>query len=242
MLGLVNRSMLQRSSELYRKHGYLFAKDSKGKLLLKLQSPAAIQALRQELEDYLRDYIVWHKPDPYGSGALLKETVYGLLKEEDDREYLVQRQNLEDLAKNAKNYPTLIAKIEERAEGQSIAASLIEQLKKKEKLGLELKDAVQELRFPLGSKNQVKKLRMKYYETGPICFQQVSHYKNEKTKGVQRNDGYAYAELDSNLKLQLIPLHKNEEQGREGGMHRNENSKRFYKEIWSITRPIRIFI
>ena len=70
---------------------------------------------------------------------------------------------------------------------------------------------------------------MKYYEKGPILFSQESHYKNKKTRGVQINEGYAYAELDSNAKLQLVPLHKSKKQDRAGGMCRDENSKRFYK-------------
>ena len=229
VLGLTNRSMLQKASTFYKRHAKLFAKDRKGELLLKTYSSTFIENFKQTLRDYLKNYVVWHKPDPYSSGAILKETVYSTLKGEDDKEYLVERKSLEQLAKGEKDYPTLISKIEERAEGQILAASLIEQLKKKEKLGLDLKDAVQELYFPPGSKNKVKKLKMKYYEKGPILFSREAHYKNEKTGGAQINDGYAYAELDSNAKLQLVPLHKDKKQDRAGGMYRDESSKRFYK-------------
>ena len=235
ILGLCTRSLLQKASTYYHGQGNL-----KGS-----QFASPIENLRQTLLNYLSDFVVWQKPDRYGSGRFLQDTFYAL--KEDNQ--LVVREPVEKLLKS--NYQTTLENIEKRVYDHDIKQNMLAQLKEKQTQNIDLKQAIQEIYYPKTSKNKVKKVKAIYWEKGIVKYNDAVDYKKSYSSGresVHLNDGYACAMINKDNKVELITklqYQKNPEHYQENGLFKgdiifNHKQQRFY-EICSFSKIKGIF-
>lgn len=109
IIGLCSRSMVQLANTHHAKYGTLDvikAYDEKGNRL-KDQDIAGFEIpdiphcakLLQNLQQRLTDYVVWHKPDHFPSGAFFDQTAYNVQKDKDGVDRFIKRAPLSSFLK-----------------------------------------------------------------------------------------------------------------------------------------------
>ena len=232
ILGLCNRSMLNSASGYYHKMGCL-----KG-----WQAQVSFASLRETLLNYLAGFVVWQKPDRYGSGGFFQETLYALK----ENNLLVVREPVTKLLKA--DYEKTLENIEKRIYDNDIKQNMLQQLKEKQAQEIPVKDAIQQIYYPKTSKNLVKRVKAIYYKKYPMTYNSEQDYYNPQTKSVQLSDGYACAVIGEKQKIQLVTkLHykKNPKKYHENGLFKgdivfNTKNQKFY-EICSFNSQKGIF-
>ncbi len=109
VIGLCGRSVVQRANTHHAKYGTLEiikAYDNEGNRL-KAQDIAGFEIpdiphynrIRQVVQQRLTNYVVWHKPDHFPSGAFFDQTAYNVLPDKDGVERFVKRAPLSSFLK-----------------------------------------------------------------------------------------------------------------------------------------------
>jgi CRISPR-associated endonuclease Csn1 len=197
IIGLCDRSMVQRASTHNARHGtlhkYKYIKFENGKEVEVVvkgflgtdgeenkneKSFAPLyNELRKQTQKYLTGYAVWHKPDHFPSGAFFDQTAYGVCKDKEDSEIerLTIRQSLEKILNKEKNADKVIEKLKLVVVGDTIKEELVRQLKERMGKGLSLeeaflgkKDDVNDGLFYRG--NKIKSVKVLYKEKYLMSF------------------------------------------------------------------------
>jgi len=217
VIGLCNRSMVQRASTHNAKHGTLYTiKNRNGeieqKAFLADENIAPVYApLKEQVQAYLTDYVVWHKPDHYPSGKFFDETAYNV-KEKDGEKRFVIRQTLEKVLNKEKNKDKFIKKLEEVIVGEEIKKEVIRQLNERLNRGMSLEEAFignGEKGYLTFRKNRIKKLNVFYKEKYLIKYNEATDKQVDNIKYYQ-NAGYACMDFDKNTGrfIKAIPVWK----------------------------------
>ena len=234
IIGLCDRSMLQRASTHNARYGTLRQIKSKDgnkendiKGFLAEANIAPLYApIKRQVQKYLTGYAVWHKPDHFPSGAFFDQTAYGVCYDKKDKEIkrLTIRQNLEKILNKEKNKDKFIEKLKIVIFGDKVKEEIIKQLEKRLSEGLSLEEAflgkkgdVNDGLFYRG--NRIKSLKVLYKEKYLMSFNPEIDGKillNTPTKDGKprskyyQNAGYACMDFDiqSKERIRTIPIWK----------------------------------
>ncbi len=232
-IGLITRSMLDRASTHTARYGSLYIdkkireENKVEKFLLKSENIAKV--IYPQLQSYMKNYVVWHKPDRFADGQFFEETAYRKIKENSiknndnfQQNHVVKRILLTSLIAKYSSYAKFIEKIEEDCEGYEIKKSIITQLQKHEKNGKELKDALGDLWFPEHTKNLVKKISIVFKNS----FNAKYDIYIEKNKAIYFKNEFAVVEINQDNELLFIP---HWQLTKEKNKILQKNNKAFYK-------------
>ena len=184
-LGLITRSLLSSASKFSKRHGNLRYRDKEKNIEFNSGIPKNIANIREQIEKYLNNYIVWHNPSRYATGSeLFEETIVRLSPKinkqtissrkkskanDEDVRYLLKRKSL--IGKSQNDYKDYSDFFEEKNQKKIwdpvLKASIVKQLNAFKESGLEYKDAVLKLRYPENSKNICKKITIMYGRSWP---------------------------------------------------------------------------
>lgn len=242
VIGLCNLSLVQKASRHHGKYGTLYKiewidengtrnrdKDIPGFTLDNIPQYAV---LRAAVQARLTNYVVWHKPDHFPSGALFKQTAYGVKEDKNKVERFISRAELSSFLKKSNKTLSpkeLLAHLESVLWGEKVKESIIEQLQKRLDSGMNTEEALCGRKLP-NSKgqydpadgifyrgNKVKKVRYMYKEDSLASFKdkidkKVEHkdlLKNTHYKAY-RNGGYACMEFkkDTGERIGAVPYWK----------------------------------
>ena len=234
VIGLCSRSMVKRANEHHGKYGTLDvikAYDEKG-THIKEKDIAGFEIpdiphcakLIQTLQQRLTNYVVWHKPDHFPSGAFFDQTAYNVHEEKDGKEgRFIRKAPLEKFLKSNNKLRTpkeLLAYLSEVLYGDTLKQSILEQLEKRLEQGMNTKDALcgtseDDGMFYRG--NKVKKVRYMYKEKHFVTFANERDIKiiHQDKGGVEhkkfyQNAGFACADFDEKTGklINTIPIWK----------------------------------
>ena len=261
VIGLCNLSLLQRAEKHHRDFGtlhkieyiddngnHIHEKDIAGFMLDNIPQYAKIC---QEVQKRLTNYVVWHKPDHYPSGAFFDETAYNVVKDKTGVERFVKRAELSSFLKA--NEKKTIENLEKLLFTDTIKEEILRQFKERIAQGMTQEEAL------CGKKddpldgiyyrgNKVKKVKYMYLVgRGVREFDENSDKKviskdksgNQHCKGYQ-NYGYACMDFDAKTgkRVALIPLWKYQQQKQipegivrifAGDILFDKENKQFYK-------------
>lgn len=227
VIGLCSVSVVQRAEKFYRKRNTLDkvkCYDSNGNyqgtidgFMLSAQEIKTAVKLREQVENYLTDYVVWHKPDHNPSGAFFKQNAYRV---DEKTNCLISRADLSDFLRQSNKLLTqeqLIKSLDSLLWGEDIKKAVITQLKERLKQGLTTEEALCGRKLPNtkgqydpadGIKyhgNKVKKVKYIYKTKDPIKFRDnldISlEYKDKMGnchKKAYQNAGFACMDFEKN--------------------------------------------
>ncbi|MCL2484612.1 MAG: type II CRISPR RNA-guided endonuclease Cas9 [Endomicrobia bacterium] len=224
IIGLSTLSLIQQASQHNAKYGGLYeVKNDKGEVEIphfeiKKEDALLYKIIKEKALKYLTNFVVWHKPDHFPSGAFFKDFAYDAVKilKGDENERFVKKYFLSDILGKETNLDKLIKKLNVFVEGNTLKQEIIKQLQERTRKGLSLKDAFlgeneNDGIFYRGHK--VKKLRGIYQE---------SYYKEERDKKITlvnkkgqkignkyyMNDGFACMDFDAEnrKRINIIPI------------------------------------
>lgn len=229
VIGLCDLSLVQKASKHNQKYGTLHSlglKDQKspediepgfqGFDLTPIRDTA--KAMRELLQNRLTNYVVYHKPDHFPSGAFFDETAYNIAKKEGSERF-VKRAPLSTFIK--KTPKDTINNLEKLLFADTIKNAILEQFKERLVKGLTQEEAL------CGKKedpadgiyyrgNKIKQVKYMYLvgrgvrEFNPSADIKIKHTDKggkEHIKGYQ-NAGYACMDFDAKTgkQIALIPL------------------------------------
>ena len=99
VIGLCSVSIVQKAQNFYKKHNTLYIKayDERGNrdkkhdvegFLLENDTIPNLARIRKEVQARLTNYVVWHKPDHFPSGALFDQTAYNVLPKDGEKRFV----------------------------------------------------------------------------------------------------------------------------------------------------------
>ena len=205
--------------------------------------------IKEQTHKYLSDYVVWHKPDHFPSGAFFEQTAYNIIEKEGKIRFTI-RQSLEKLLGKEASKDALIKKINLMVVGNTIKQSLIDQIEQNIAKGLSLKEAV--LGGPNGGgiyfhNNKVKSIKVMYKEKSLIEFDPdidkaiiTPTLENKPRHKYYQNAGYACMTFDEKTgkRTDIVPMWKyNDSLSKQANticvfakdILFNKNDKQFYK-------------
>lgn len=200
IIGLSTLSLIQQASDHNKKYGGLYGvKNEKGEVTvphfeIKKEDALLYKRIKERIEEYLTNFIVWHKPDRTPNGKFFEETAYNVKEINGEKRFTI-RQTLEKILGKENNCDDFIKKLEEVIVGEEIKKEVIKQLKERLDNGMSLKEAFLEKDIVFRG-NIIKKLKVFYKERGFIQFYDgidvniVSKY--------YQNAGYACMDFDKN--------------------------------------------
>lgn len=262
VIGLCDLSLIQRAAEHHRAHGTLYKiewrdgnqtripeKDIPG---FRVDDIPQYARLREEVKKRLTNYVVWHKPDHYPSGAFFKDTAYNIQpQKEGGPERLVRRAPLSGFIKS--DAGETVKNLEKLLFTDVIKREIISQFKERLSQGMSVEEAL------CGKKddpkdgivyrgNIVKKVKYMYLSgRGLREFDSNADKKiirrdksgTEHKKGYE-NAGYACMDFDAETgkRVALVPLWKYQPQKQTpqgvvrvfiGDILYDKKTKQFYK-------------
>ena len=230
VIGLCNLSLVQRASVHNRKYGTLHKieginsdgtrnkdKDIPGFMLENIPQYAA---LRDAVQARLTNYVVWHKPDHFPSGALFDQTAYNVLPKDGEKRFVKRAPLSSFLKANAKKTLENLEKLLFcDAEKNEIIAKFKERLAQgmtQEEALCGKKDDPADGIYYRG--NKVKQVKYMYLTgRGVRVFDENADKEISNTdkvgtshKKAYQNGGYACMDFDAKTgkKLALVPLWK----------------------------------
>ena len=238
VIGLCSVSIVQKAQNFYKKHNTLYIKayDERGNrdkkhdvegFLLENDTIPNLARIRKEVQARLTNYVVWHKPDHFPSGALFDQTAYHVEEEKLGKERFISRAQLSDFLKSNNKLLSpqkLVEHLKEVLWKKEIRDSIIEQLQKRLDSGMSTEEALCGRKLP-NSKgqydpadgifyrgNKVKKVRYMYQSSFKEGIDKKIHYdtvKEERHKAY-KNAGYACMdfEKETGKRIAIIPYWK----------------------------------
>lgn len=238
VIGLCSVSIVQKAQNFYKKHNTLYIKayDERGNrdkkhdvegFLLENDTIPNLARIRKEVQARLTNYVVWHKPDHFPSGALFDQTAYHVEKDKQGKERFISRAQLSDFLKSNNKLLSpqkLVEHLKEVLWRKEIRDSIIEQLQKRLDSGMSTEEALCGRKLP-NSKgqydpadgifyrgNKVKKVRYMYQSSFKEGIDKKIHYdtvKEERHKAY-KNAGYACMdfEKETGKRIAIIPYWK----------------------------------
>ena len=252
IIGLCTQSLVQRANAFNAEYGGLTEiKDKDGNITIPgfyVDNMSLYSKIKEQTHKYLINYIVWHKPDHFPSGAFFDQTAYNV-KEKDGKMRFTVRQLLVDLLGKETNVNSFIKKINLMVVGDSIKQKLVKQIEAHIANGLNLKDAI------LGGKNgggiyfhgnKVKAVKIMYKKKSLIEFDPnidmaiTTDINGKPRNKYYQNAGYACMIFDKKTgkRTDIIPMWKyNDSLLKQEGkicvfandVLFNKNNKQFYK-------------
>jgi hypothetical protein len=196
IIGLCTLSLVGQASKHNERWGGLYEqKDEKGEIIAKgfeisRENCKLYSDVKNRVQRYLTNYVVWHKPDHFPSGKFFNETAY-FVKEKDGVKQLVIKQDLKKILSEETNLEEFIDKLEKVVVGEAIKRCVIEQLRERIERRMSLEEAFigkdkDEKDGIFFRGNKIKKLRVFYKENGLIkynedvdkCVNRVKYYQN----------------------------------------------------------------
>lgn len=144
IIGLCTQSLVQRASTHNAKYGGLteIEDESTGEVKVAgfyIDNMELYSKIKEQTHKYLSNYIVWHKPDRFPSGALFDQTAYNVI-EKDGKKYFVRRGTFDKFIES--NADKTIKKLDKLLYGNSIKREVIRQFQERINQGLSVKDAL----------------------------------------------------------------------------------------------------
>ncbi len=231
VIGLCNRSLVQRASTHNGKYGTLYkiewlnADGSRDKTRdiagFTVDNIPQYATLREEVQKRLTNYVVWHKPDHFPNGKFFDETAYSVQKDEEGKEVLVHRAPLSKFLKT--NAEQTIKNLEKLLFADTIKSIIISEFQKRLDQGMTQeealcgrKDAPKDGIYYRG--NKIKQVKYMY-----LVGKGIREFDENADKKIRNKDGkeykayqnYGYACMDFDAKtgkrVALIPLWKYEQ-------------------------------
>jgi CRISPR-associated endonuclease Csn1 len=214
IIGLCSLSLIQRAQKHNKKYGGLYEqKNDKGEIEIpgfdfEKDMPELYSKIKDDVCKYLKGYIVWHKPDRFPSGKFFDETAYNIVDDKEDpsiKRFAI-RQTLEKILGKEQDREKFIDKLNEVVVGERMKLSVVEQLRKRLRDGLSLKDAFlgKDGDYKDGlyfNGNKIKAIKVLYKERGLMKLNEMDGTINTIRNGRPRNKyyqnaGYACMDFD----------------------------------------------
>ena len=259
IIGLCNRSLVQRANTHHSKYGTLElikGYDSTGTRVKEKDIPSfavgdipQYARLRKQVQKRLTNYVVWHKPDHYPSGKFFDETAYKVEKDKSGVERFVKRAELGSFLKSSEK--DTLKNLEKLLFADTIKEAIISQFKERLAQGLSQEEALcgkkddpQDGIYYRG--NKVKKVKYMYLvgrgirEFDSNADKKIKNKEDKTTYKAYQNYGYACMDFDAKTgkRLELIPLWQYQQKKDipegvvrifAGDLLMNKDTKEFYK-------------
>ena len=231
VIGLCSVSIVQKAQNFYKKHNTLYIKayDERGNrdkkhdvegFLLENDTIPNLARIRKEVQARLTNYVVWHKPDHFPSGALFDQTAYNVLPKDGEKRFVKRAPLISFLKSNEKK---TLENLEKLLFCDTVKNEIITQFKERLAQGMTQEEAL------CGKKddpsdgisyrgNKVKQVKYMYLTGRGIRVFDENADKEISSKdkiGTQhkkayQNGGYACMDFDAKTgkRLALVPLWK----------------------------------
>lgn len=224
VIGVCTRSMVQRANTHAAKHGTLHTIHNTDGTEIQCFMPLTegreyelLRNFRQKLLYYMKDYVVWHKPDHFPSGEMLQQTAYGLHEDENGKKMLVCRV---DIAKfDKKSEEKTIKELENYIVGEEIKREIIRQFKERIARDMKISEALcgkaDDPKDGIYFKgNKVRKVKTYFHYSSKVALNKAdkeivtTDRAGRKHRKAYINGGYACAEFNKTTGKfkRLIPL------------------------------------
>jgi len=224
VIGVCTRSMVQRANTHAAKHGTLHTIHNTDGTEIQCFMPLTegreyelLRNFRKKLLYYMKDYVVWHKPDHFPSGEMLQQTAYGLYEDENGKKMLVCRV---DIAKfDKKSEEKTIKELENYIVGEEIKREIIRQFKERIARDMKISEALcgkaDDPKDGIYFKgNKVRKVKAYFHYSGKVSLNKAdkeiitTDRSGRKHRKAYINGGYACAEFNKTTGKfkRLIPL------------------------------------
>jgi CRISPR-associated endonuclease Csn1 len=217
VIGLSTLSLIQQASSHNKRWGGLReVRDDKGEVKIpgfeiKEGTAKLYREIKDKTQEYLTNYIVWHKPDRLPSGKFFDETAYNIV-EKDGVKRIAVRQTLEKIIDKVKDKDSLIKKLNLVIVGDEIKKRVLMQFNDNIAKGFSFEESFLGTNGaePLSYRgDKIKQLKVMYKQKGLMKFNDgVDAYIGDQK--VYQNYGYACMDFDKQTGelLQSIPLWK----------------------------------